>query len=98
MLKLFPATRFSYANLIVQRCINNKSKLEKMIENSTWSSIKHKINEEAVSTFELNFGALSIRKMNCLHEFLCGVTKATHYIESVLARSSWVYVLICTIL
>lgn len=81
MLKLFPATRFSYAYLMLQRCINNKSNLEKMIDNSTLASVKHSINEEAVSTSELNVGDLPLCKMNYLHKCLSESTIATHCIE-----------------
>lgn len=97
VLKLFPSTRFSYADLLLIRCLNKNHNLENIIHCENWSNFKQGITETAVSKSDKDVHEMPERKMNSLHEFLLGITKVTHFIESVKARSSWVYPLISAV-
>lgn len=98
MLTLFPSTRFAFADLTVYRCLKNKGNLEQLIDSESWQDIRKSINEGLVEQFEENVTNLSSTKMSVMHEIFGSVSKIIHHLESVKARSSWVYMIVNAIM
>ena len=103
LLKLFPATRFGYCALMLQRVIENRRALDNIISNYSdpdpWFDVCEGIDADEVEKFERNIRNFELWKMlTCSYDLLSPVSAAIHHIESNSSVSSWIYLLVTSIL
>ena len=97
MLKLYPDTRFSYADLMLQQYLRNKLYLEQLILHPEFENICLKISSRKVDEFkDIILPSITSdnhrfdRKVALLHDLTKLVCKLIHHVEQKLCKASWI--------
>ena len=97
MLKLYPDTRFSYADLMLQQYLRNKLYLEQLILHPEFEDICLKISSCKVDEFkDIILPSITSdnhrfdRKVALLHDLIKLVCKLIHHVEQKLCKASWI--------
>ena len=91
LLVLYPNTRFAYADLTVQRVIENQVNLWKLIDDPAWAELEKGVNKTALVAFKSYINSpLLFEKFSSMHAVTGLMTQTTHHIERCGARASWV--------
>ena len=99
MLKTFPDTRFSYADLMLQ-VVNNRKNLSNLMDEEQYASnTVADINVKKREEFEGYVGNFSfMEKVETLRGISGPLRKAIHHLESAKCRASWVYPMFIAVL
>ena len=98
MLKLFPDTRFSYGNLMIQQYIHNKYFLETMcMTECGFNTICNRIGNIKVTAFKDIVTPLFVSensnldaKASLIHQLTGLLCKMIHHVEQKKCKASWV--------
>ena len=99
MLKTFPDTRFSYADLMLQQVVNNRKNLSNLMDEEQYASnTVADINVKKREEFEGYVGNFSfMEKVETLRGITGPLCKAIH-LKSAKCRASWVYPMFIAVL
>ena len=97
MLKLFPETRFSYGDLMIQQFLDNKYYLEQTILHEDFEEVCESITDRKVNEFKdivqpsiVSNNRYFDHKVSFLHDLTKLVCKMIHHVEQRLCKASWV--------
>lgn len=90
---LFPVTCLSYASLMIDSCLRNKSHLEEIIDSDNWNSNTSSVSISLTTSFEDDIRCNPWRKLSALSDILRPLSQSIHDMERRGARASWIYTL-----
>ena len=92
LIPLYPETRFSYADLTMQKITKNFRNLQLLIEDSNWSSNVTAVPETKRTRFiNLVESWEFLNKIQAIRGVSSPLSKMTHHFESSRVRASWIY-------
>ena len=102
LLVLYPATRFAYLALMLDRLIQNREHLDTMVGSDAWRELRLKMStttvKEQADFFELHINDVDFwKKVHCAHSIIGPVADSIHFIEKQSAKCSWVMMLFTAI-